>query len=66
VPFLILLSYRHDGLRFDTRKLAFSLDWARLPAHLRIGEIEAIAPLIHAHGHNLLPSALTMNQVHQI
>ncbi len=37
----LLISYRHDGFRFDTRKLYFSLDRAKVTSVSVRGEIEA-------------------------
>jgi hypothetical protein len=41
----LLISYRHDGFRFDTRKLYFSLDRAKVTSVSVRGEIEANPPL---------------------
>ena len=41
----LLVSYRHDGFRFDTRKLYFSLDRAKVTSVSVRGEIEAKSPL---------------------
>jgi len=37
----LLISYRHDGFRFDTRKLYFSLDRAKVTSVSVRGEIGA-------------------------
>jgi hypothetical protein len=39
----LLVSYRHDGFRFDTRKLYFSLDRAKVTSVSVRGEIEAFS-----------------------
>jgi len=39
----LLISYRHDGFRFDTRKLYFSLDRAKVTSVRVRGEIEAFS-----------------------
>jgi hypothetical protein len=41
----LLISYRHDGFRFDTRRLYFSLDRAKVTSVSVRGEIEAFSRL---------------------